>query len=112
VVLERFREHRERQVLLELGRTAGEGREPAFGAPRERLVDQRGLPDPGLAPDDGNGARAAADAAEQIVDRLKLCIAPDEPLSRCDWVAQLGNPANCMPGAAPSCSGHVSDRFS
>jgi hypothetical protein len=64
VALQRLREDGERQVLLELGRPAGQRGEVTVGAARQRLVDQRGLPDPRLPPDDGNGALSAVDAAE------------------------------------------------
>jgi hypothetical protein len=110
VALQRLREDGERQVLLELGRATREGREAALGASRESLGDQRGLPDTGFTPDDGDGALASANPVEQIVDRLKLCIAPDEPRLR-GWVVELGNPANCKRCETPSFSAHVSDRI-
>jgi hypothetical protein len=106
VALERLGDHGERHVLLELGRPPRQDRQTAFGAARERLGDQRGLPDAGFAPDDGDGALASANPVEQIVDRLKLGIAPDEPRLR-GWVVELGDPLNCKPGTAASFSAHV-----
>ena len=72
VTLQRRGEDRERQVLLVFGGPAREGLEAAALAARERLVDQRGLADPGLAADDDDRALARFDAAQQILDHADL----------------------------------------
>jgi hypothetical protein len=107
VALQRLREDGERQVLLELGRATRERGQAASVTSRESLGDQGALPDPGFTPDDGDGALASANPVEQIVDRLKLAVAPDEPRLR-GWVVELSNPANCKRGRTSSFSGAMS----
>ena len=104
---ERLGDDGERQILLELGRATRQRGEASSVASRERLGDQGGLPDPRFTPDDGDGALASANPVEQIVDRLELSVAPDEPRLR-GWVVELSNPANCKPSPTSSFSDAMS----
>jgi hypothetical protein len=42
------------------------------------LVDEPGLPDPGLAADQDDGGLTADGAAKGVLENMKLCLAPDQ----------------------------------
>ena len=63
-------QRRERQ--LQLGLDAGDLSDPTAGRLPGAVVQQRGLADPGLTPDDQHGALAATNAVQQAIERLAL----------------------------------------
>jgi hypothetical protein len=78
VFIQRVDEHRERQVVLELRRRAGQDQVPARAGAGGGLAQQRGLADPRFARELDRGGAAPVELAEDLLERGELARSADK----------------------------------
>jgi hypothetical protein len=77
-MLQRVREHRERQLELELGGSAGQRQTAVLTAALQTLADQRRLPDARLTGEVERPALTISQRTDQTLDNAELGLATHE----------------------------------